>query len=59
MENNFTDVEKKFLALLFKIGYNILDAQDGFMSIDNEYFAKNDLYELAEKLRIDYGNLYM
>lgn len=59
MENNFTDIEKKFLVLLFKIGYNILDAQDGFMSIDNEYFSRNELYELTEKLGIDYGNLYI
>ena len=54
-----TEQEKKFIEMLLKIGYAIIESQGGYADIDDESFSRNDLYELAIKLGFDDFNPYM
>ena len=54
MNIEFTDNEKDFLTLLFNIGNKIIEAADGYYEINNESFDRDDLFRLAEKLKIEY-----
>ena len=47
------DLEKKVLAMLFSMGSTVIEAQDGYIEIDNESFSRNDLFNLACKLGIE------
>lgn len=52
--NEFTKKEKKILIMLFKIGQVILDVNAMEVYTDSvEFFDKNDLFCLAEKLGIE------
>ena len=50
----YTETEKKFLTMLFKIGELIIATADGYYEINNETFDGNDLFNLAEKLGVNY-----
>jgi len=50
----FTEQEKKFLVMLFKIGEEILETCDGYIDMDCSIFNRNNLFYLAEKLGVDY-----
>lgn len=54
MSIEFTNNEKQFLTMLFKIGKEFLDSCNGYIDIDYVTFNNNDLFYLAEKLGIDY-----
>lgn len=54
-----TEQEKKFIEMLLKIGYAIIESQGGYADIDDESFSRNDLYELAIKLGFDDFSPYM
>lgn len=54
MNVEFTDTEKAFLTMLFNIGNEIIKTADGYYDINYVTFTHNDLFELAEKLGIDY-----
>lgn len=49
----FTETEQKILELMFSNMDNILDMLDTY-SLDNDSFSRNDLFNLAEKLGINY-----
>ena len=52
---NFTEKEKEFLTLLFTIGNKIVEAGDGvFNPYSENSFDRHDLFNLSEKLGIDY-----
>lgn len=51
---NLTEKEKEFLTLLFKIGKEIIEAEEVFNAFDDNSFDRNDLFNLSEKLGIDY-----
>lgn len=50
----YTEIEKKFLTMLFQIGELIISTDDGYYEINYETFDRNDLFNLAEKLGVDY-----
>ena len=50
----YTENEEKVLVMMFTIVKNILDLQDGYMNIDDMSFGHNELFNLSEKLGIDY-----
>lgn len=50
----YTENEEKVLITMFTIVKNILDLQDGYMDIDYTTFGHNELFDLSEKLGIDY-----
>lgn len=51
----FTEAEKELLTLLFKIGNMIVETQDGyFYPHCKPYFDRNEFFNLAEKLGINY-----
>lgn len=54
MKMEFTDNEKGFLTLLFNIGNEIIEAAGGYYEINYESFGRGDLFQLAEKLKIEY-----
>ena len=49
----FTDSEKEILEMLFKIGFKVIEAQDGYIYPSGAGFDRNDFYELAEKLGVE------
>lgn len=52
---NLTEKEKEFLTLLFKIGKEIVESDGGvFNTFSVNSFDRNDLFNLSEKLGIDY-----
>ena len=51
---DYTDKEKKFLKLLFNIGNKIIETANGYYEINYESFDRNDLFQLAEKVGIEY-----
>ena len=54
MSENLTELEKKFLTMLMKIGNEIIEAQDGYLDFNYESFSRNDLFNLAQKLGVEY-----
>ena len=51
---NLSEKEKEFLTLLFKIGKEIIDSEEVFNTFSENSFDRNDLFNLSEKLGIDY-----
>lgn len=52
---NLTEKEKEFLILLFKIGREIVESDGGvFNTFSENSFDRNDLFNLSEKLGIEY-----
>lgn len=52
---NLTEKEKEFLTLLFKIGREIIESDDGvFNSFSENSIDRNELFDLSIKLGIDY-----
>lgn len=51
---NLSEKEKEFLTLLFKIGKEIIEAEEVFNAFDDNSFDRNDLFNLSEKLGIEY-----
>ena len=54
MQTEFTEAEKAFMNMLFKMANIVIEMQNGYMDIDCLPFSRNDLYNLAEKLGIEY-----
>ena len=50
----FTEKEKNVLQMLLAICKTIIEAQNGYMEIEYEYFDRNDLFYLCEKLGFEY-----
>ena len=50
----FTDKEKIVLKLMLNIINTIIETQGGYLDINNDTFSRNDLYDLEQKLGIDY-----
>lgn len=51
----YTGHEESILTMLFGIAKLIIDLQGGYMEMtDGRYFDNNDLFDLAEKLGINY-----
>ena len=50
----YTENEEKVLVMMFTIVKNILDLQDGYMDIDCTIFGHNELFDLSQKIGIDY-----
>lgn len=53
IEFTFTDSEKEILEMLFKIGFKVIEAQDGYIYPSGVDFDRNDFYKLAEKLGVE------
>ena len=51
---DYTDIEKEFLRMLFNIGNTIIETANGYYEINYESFDRNDLFQLAEKVGIEY-----
>ena len=52
---NLSEKEKEFLTLLFKIGKEIIESDGGvFNTFSDNSFDRNDLFNLSEKLGIEY-----
>ena len=50
-EIELTEKEKEFLSFLFRLGNEIIKADDGtFNTFSENSFDRNDLFNLAEKL---------
>ena len=49
----FTNSEKEILDMLFRVGYKIIEAQDGYLYPSGADFNRNDFFNLAEKLGIE------
>ena len=51
----FTDNEKEYLTLLFKIGNLIIEAEDGcFNPLSMNCIDRNEFFNLSDKLGIEY-----
>ena len=53
MSDNLTDLEKKFLTMLLKVGNDIIESQDGYLDFNYESFTRNDLFNLACKFGLE------
>lgn len=54
VQNEYSEIEKKFLSFLFDVADIIINFQGGYMEIDYESFGRGDLYNLSEKIGVDY-----
>lgn len=55
VQPEYTEHEENILIMLFKIARLIIDLQGGCIEMaDGWFFDDNDLFNLAEKLRINY-----
>lgn len=50
----FTEQEKEFLCMLFSLCNEMLGMKGRYMEIDYKPFGHNELFELSQKLKIDY-----
>lgn len=50
----FTEQEKEFLCMLFSLCNEMLGMKGRYMEIGYEPFGHNELFELSQKLKIDY-----
>ena len=50
----FTEQEKEFLCMLFSLCNEMLGMKGRYMEIDYKPFGYNELFELSQKLKIDY-----
>lgn len=54
-EIEFTEKEKEFLTMLFKIGELIIETENGYFNpYSSNCIDRHDFFTLAEKLRIEY-----
>lgn len=51
---DFTEQEQKVLSYMFRTFSDMLEFVDDGIRIGDEWFSKNELFALAEKLNIDY-----
>lgn len=54
MSSELSEKEKEFLTLLFKIGKEIMESEEVFNAFSENSFDRNDLFNLSEKLGIEY-----
>lgn len=50
----FTEQEKEFLCMLFSLCNEMLGMKGRYMEIGYKPFGHNELFELSQKLKIDY-----
>ena len=52
--DNLTEIERKVLEMLFSMANIMIKTQNDYIDIDYQSFGRDDLYNLAEKLGIEY-----
>ena len=50
---DFTDNEKEILKLMFNLINALIDAQDGYLHINNDIVSRSEVYYLEQKLGIE------
>jgi len=53
MDNQLTEQEKKILSMFYRIGVTIIETNEEDLIIDNEWYSKDDLYNLMCKLGVE------